>query len=161
VKTFTKLFILTTLISSVFFGLAGGATGLAQADENLAQGIQAASMDSASPSSGNATVPGGFTFYAVYDRLTDTDTDDINVTSVAMSGDGNKLIYAGLILDDDGEFTIPKLYTMNMDGSNKKDILLPPEVTALSVREVAIDYDGSFAFFNNLDSTPKCNKAGK
>jgi hypothetical protein len=58
--------------------------------------------------------PSSFTFYAVYDRLVDTDNDGFRIYHAAMSGDGNKLIFSG----EDSTSGDPVLYTANADGSN-------------------------------------------
>ena len=59
-----------------------------------------------------------------------------------MSGDGEKLIFAGT--DADG----PIVYTVNADGSGLTSVPLPSGATSIpEVPEVAIDQDGSRAFF--------------
>ena len=84
------------------------------------------------------------TFRAVYDRLWDTGDQDPGyvILHAAMSGDGNRLVWA--VQDNDtGAFSI---VTTNVDGSDKTVIPTPPEVD--SIWGVAINYDGSRAFFH-------------
>ncbi len=83
------------------------------------------------------------TFQAVYDRLWDTGDQNpgYGILHAAMSGDGNRLVWA--VLDNDtGALSI---VTMNVDGSDQTIIPAPAEVD--SIWEVAINYDGSRAFF--------------
>jgi len=81
-----------------------------------------------------------FSFYAVYDRLVDLNSFDF--THAAMSGDGNKLIYSGR----DETSHIYTVYTMNTDGTGLTQIALP-DLEGAGIGELAIDHDGSRAFF--------------
>jgi hypothetical protein len=81
-----------------------------------------------------------FSFYAVYDRLVDLNSFDS--THAAMSGDGNKLIYSGR----DKTSHIYTVYTVNTDGTGLTQIALP-DLEGAGIEELAIDQDGSRAFF--------------
>lgn len=83
-----------------------------------------------------------FTFYAIYDRLADDDSIGAHLTHSAMSGDGEKLIFAGWIYATN----TPVLYTVDADGSNLTQISLP-NLDGRSVEGLTIDQDGSRAFF--------------
>jgi Tol biopolymer transport system component len=83
----------------------------------------------------------GFNFYAVYDRLADRDSLNIEIWHTAMSGNGKKLIFCGR---DVTTYDI-RLYTVNADGSDLTSIPLPAELWIIT--GVAIDSDGSRAFF--------------
>lgn len=86
---------------------------------------------------------GSFTFYAIYDRIVDTDAQDVEVLEMALSGDGRKLIFRG----KDKTTGDPVVYTVNADGSNLTQIALPAGLGG--IWEVTIDYDGSRAFFRD------------
>ena len=79
-----------------------------------------------------------FSFYAVYDRL----LNSFDFTHAAMSGDGNKLIYFGR----DKTSLIYAVYTVNTDGTGLTQIALP-DLEGAGIGELAIDHDGSRAFF--------------
>ncbi|NQE53084.1 hypothetical protein C5S29_05785 [ANME-1 cluster archaeon GoMg3.2] len=90
--------------------------------------------------SGSPEVSPNFTFYAVYDRLVDLNSFDF--THAAMSGDGNKLIYSGRD-ETSNKYTV---YTVNTDGTGLTQIALP-DLEGAGIGELAIDHDGSRAFF--------------
>jgi len=97
---------------------------------------------SAAPVYGQGNAPIGFTFYAVYDRLVDTDSQGIHIGSVAMSGDGSKLIFSGTEATTD----TPVLYIVNADGTGLTRLNLP-DLGGRKIGWVTIDEDGSRAFF--------------
>jgi len=82
-------------------------------------------------------------FHAVYDRLLDYYTHEINVKHVAFSGDGSKIFFSGKDADSD-----LVLRTINTDGSNMNSISIPQGVS--DGDDVTINGNGSRAFF--LDS---------
>jgi len=80
-------------------------------------------------------------FYAVYDHLVDTENDEMNISELAMSNDGERLIFSGTDISTSDEV----LYTINADGSGKTQIILP-DLEGRYISEVVIDGDGSRAF---------------
>jgi hypothetical protein len=77
--------------------------------------------------------------------LADTVEDNIGIGDAAMSGDGNKLVFAASDVDTgDARF-----YTVDASGANRTSISLPGDV--IGIVEVAIDQDGSRAFFLDSD----------
>ena len=84
----------------------------------------------------------GFSFYAVYDRLADTESLEGQIWCAAMSGDGNRLIFSTT--------TDTFLYTVNADGSDLTSIPLSADL--IGIGGVTIDYDGSRAFFMARDA---------
>ena len=93
---------------------------------------------------GSAPTPApiGFTFYAVYDWLVDTDNHNLHIGPAAMSGDGNRLIFGGT----DATTGDPVLYMVNADGTGLVQINLP-DLGGRGIGWVAIDEDGSRGFF--------------
>ncbi len=83
-----------------------------------------------------------FSFYAVYDNLVNTESNNINCETAAMCADGNKIIFSCKNNTTDDLL----LYTINTDGSNLTAIPLPGDLT--SIQQVAINKDGSRAFFH-------------
>ena len=84
--------------------------------------------------------PSGQSFYAVYDRIADVESDDVNVYQAALSGDGKRLVFAGS--NSAGE---PVLYTANADGSDMTPVSIPADVVV--VNDLRTSRDGSRAFF--------------
>jgi len=84
---------------------------------------------------------GDFSFYAVYDRLVDMDRNNVFIDKVALSGDGEKLVFSGQNAGTD----VKVLYTLNADGSSLNSISLPGDL--ISIEDVIIDRDGARAFF--------------
>jgi len=82
-------------------------------------------------------------FRAVYDRLLDYYSHDINVAHLAFSADGSTIFFAGKNVDSE-----LVLRTINSDGSNLRSIPVPAGLTG--VDDVTINENGSKAFF--LDS---------
>ena len=80
------------------------------------------------------------TFSAVYDRLLDYYTHDINVSHVAFSGDGEKIFFSGSNTSSD-----LVLYTLDADGGNMSSVAVPGGVTGVDA--VTISQNGSRAFF--------------
>ena len=78
-----------------------------------------------------------FSFYAVYDRLADTESLEGQIWCAAMSGDGNRLIFSTT--------SDTFLYTVNADGSDLTSIPLPADIAGIA--GVTINKDGSRAFF--------------
>ena len=83
-----------------------------------------------------------FSFYAVYDKILDSETSDINfyVSYFALSDDGRKIILGG----KDLVYNNPLVYMINTDGSGPTKISLPEEIDA--IWSLAINDDGSVAY---------------
>jgi len=85
---------------------------------------------------------GGFTLYAVYDRVVDTDSQNVEILHAAMSGDGRTLIFAGT----DKTTGDPVLYTVNADGTGLTQLALP-DLGGAAITALAVDQDAWRAFF--------------
>jgi hypothetical protein len=85
--------------------------------------------------------PAGYDFYAVYDRLADTDGLAASISRLALSGDGRTLIFAGS--DSRGV----RVHTVRADGTEFTSVPVPPTIEGRSVISLAIDRDGTHAFF--------------
>lgn len=83
-----------------------------------------------------------YSFYAIFNRLADTKSQDLWIENSAMSDDGSKLIFSATNKVTDELL----LYLVNADGSNLTQISLPQEIT--EIRQVVITKDGSQAFFH-------------
>lgn len=90
----------------------------------------------------NATDVEQFSFYGVYDRLADTDSHKVNINHAALSGDGNKLVFSGVDIDNANLI----LYTVNADGSDLTIIPVPSEIQGID--DLVINKDGSRIFFS-------------
>jgi hypothetical protein len=99
----------------------------------------------------SAETDGSFSFYAIYDRLVDTDSQDIRLSQAAMSMDGEKLIFSGTKVKDGS----PVLYTQNADGTELRQVDLP-DLAGGKIAELAIDSDGSRAFFSTSSPPFAC-----
>jgi hypothetical protein len=86
--------------------------------------------------------PPGFTFYAIYDLLLGTETSGVDFTHMVMSDDGQQILFAGA----DQATGQPVLGMMRTDGSDPTFIALP-DLEERWIEELAIDYDGSHAYF--------------
>jgi hypothetical protein len=86
--------------------------------------------------------PAGFTFYAVYKKLFSAEQSGVNVTRAVMSDDGQQILFAGT----DQATGLPLLFLMRTDGSAPTPIALP-DLEGRWIEELAIDYDGSHAYF--------------
>jgi len=85
-----------------------------------------------------------FTFYAIYDRLVDTDSLNVHIDHAAMSGDGRRIIFSGRTVEDGSV----ALYTIDADGTELTEVNLPRSALGKRViQSVAISGDGSRAFF--------------
>ena len=82
-----------------------------------------------------------YSFYAVYHRLLDSETEDFTVDDFVLSGNGNTLVIKGTDL----LYGNPVIYTLNRDGTNKQAVNLPEGVT--EIKSLAIDSSGSAIFF--------------
>jgi hypothetical protein len=82
-----------------------------------------------------------YSFYAVYDRLLDSRTNSFTIWDFDFSGDGKTIIVAG----NDNIYQDPVLYTLNSDGSNLRQILLPEEVS--EIESITMDSAGTVAYF--------------
>lgn len=107
--------------------------------------------DQPSPATGPATgatatvldtPPAGFTFYAIYDLLLGTEQANLDFPHMVMSDDGQQILVAGV----DRATGQPVLWMMRTDGAASTTIALP-DLDGRTVWELAIDYDGSHAFF--------------
>ena len=83
-----------------------------------------------------------YSFYAIYDNLVNTESNNVNCEHAAMSADGSKLIFS-CRNDDTNDLQV---YTINSDATNLTPIPLPGDLT--SVMQVAINRDGTRAFFH-------------
>jgi hypothetical protein len=92
----------------------------------------------------NQTNVSEFTFYAVYDRLVDTDTDNVRIGPMVMSGDGTRLLFSAA----DAETGDPLLLTMNVTDENFTAISLP-DLKGMGITGLGITDNGSPAFFTN------------
>ena len=81
-----------------------------------------------------------FSFYAVYDKILDSETNDIYVSCFALSDDGRKIILGG----NDQVYKNPLLYKVNTDGSGLTRISLPEGIDDLHA--VTINDNGSVAY---------------
>ena len=77
-------------VTIFFFGLGNTGDG----GSMPAQGSQADSGGQV-PEASVSGAAGDFSFYAVYDRLVDTDRNNVRIYHVALSGDGEKLVFSG------------------------------------------------------------------
>jgi len=85
-----------------------------------------------------------YSFYAVYDRILDSETQDFTVWGFALSGDGNTIAVGG----NDNVYDYPVIYTLNSDGSNLQSINLPGEVSG--TESLSLDSAGSVLYFYSL-----------
>jgi len=83
-----------------------------------------------------------FTFYAIYDRLADTDGLKMSITLAALSADGTTLAFAG----QEPAKKTPVLFTVKADGSELTQVALP-NLDGRGISGLAISQDGSRVFF--------------
>ena len=81
-----------------------------------------------------------YSFYAIYDRLLDSETQGMDIECFAFSDDGRKIIFGG----NDKVYKDPLLYMINSDGSVPTKINLPAKID--EIWSVAINDDGSVAY---------------
>ena len=81
-----------------------------------------------------------YSFYAVYDRLLDSETSGMDIGCFAFSDDGRKIIIGG----NDKVYDDPVLYMINSNGSASTKINLPAKID--DIWSVAINDDGSVAY---------------
>ncbi|MBN2212874.1 MAG: T9SS type A sorting domain-containing protein [Bacteroidales bacterium] len=94
-------------------------------------------LQTATPNPGNGIV---YSFYAVYDRILDSETQGMDIDCFAFSDDGRKIILGGT----DKVYKNPLLYMINTDGSSRTKINLPAKID--EILSVAISDDGSVAY---------------
>ena len=81
-----------------------------------------------------------YSFYAVYHRLLDSNTQTFKPESILFSDDGKIIAVAGT----DPLYDEPVLCTLNSDGTNLQTINLPEEIS--SINSYAIDSAGSVIY---------------
>jgi Tol biopolymer transport system component len=117
---------------------------LAQRTKEIAKMVEAESeQNRLSNSLTMHQISSDFSFYAIYDRLLDTESHNLHIMHSAMSSDGNKLIFSGTDLVTAN----PLVYMLDADGQNLISIPIPSDVGVIN--NVKINNDGSRAFFNN------------
>ncbi len=136
-------------VTIFFFGLGnageGGSTPVSGSQADTGGQVPEASVSGAS---------GDFSFYAVYDRLVDTDRNNVRINQVALSGDGRKLVFSGQNAETDAIV----LYTLDADGSSLNSVPLPGDIR--SIWDLTIDRDGSRAFFFDMYESSIYNVEG-
>ena len=127
-------------VTIFFFGLDGIEGG----DSAPAPPGSQADTGGQGPEASVSGSAGDFSFYAVYDRLVDTDRNNLRIHQVALSGDGRELVFSGQNAETDAMV----LYTLDADGSSLNSVPLPGNVK--SIWDLTIDRDGSRAFFFDM-----------
>lgn len=85
-----------------------------------------------------------FNYYAVFDKILDSETDRIKISKSCLSGDGSTVFFYGKNIDTD----VYGIYTIKTDGTDLTNIPWPANVEG--VNYMTINYDGSRAFFSNV-----------
>lgn len=89
-----------------------------------------------------SSATGGFPFYAVYDRVADFQSLNLEeIYNSLLSADGKRVVVYGR----SRRTANLALFTLNADGSNIEEIQLPEVLNG--IREAAINNDGSRVFF--------------